>query len=243
VGRAGRDGQDSICQLLLVPQDRVVLENFTFGDTPTRQAVGRLLEVIAGQAETFHISHYQLSAETDIRILVARTLLTYLELDGYIAGTAPRYDTYKLKPLVTSKQILAHFSGERRDFVGGMLSCLTKGRTWFLLNMAVAARRLRCERERLVKAVEYLSERGWIEIQVSDLVHGYQRLRPLEPLQRLADELHQRLVEREAAEIARLDEVFELAQAADCLPQRLSAHFGEQLSAPCGRCTACAGEG
>src|SRR5690606_13739129 len=158
VGRAGRDGQDSICQLLLVPQDRIVLENFTFGDTPTRQAVGRLLEVIAGQAETFHISHYQLSAETDIRILVARTLLTYLELDGYIAGTAPRYDTYKLKPLVTSKQILAHFSGERRDFVGGMLSCLTKGRTWFLLNMAVAARRLRCERERLVKAVEYLSE-------------------------------------------------------------------------------------
>jgi len=243
VGRAGRDGQDSICQLLLVPQDRVVLENFTFGDTPTRQAVGRLLEVVAGQAETFHISHYQLSAETDIRILVARTLLTYLELDGYIAGTAPRYDTYKLKPLVTSKQILAHFSGERRDFVAGMLSCLTKGRTWFLLNMAVAARRLRCERERLVKAVEYLSEQGWIEVQVSDLVHGYQKLRSLGDTELLADALYQRLVEREAAEVTRLDDVFALAQAGGCLAQRLSQHFGETLSQDCGRCTFCLGEG
>lgn len=243
VGRAGRDGQDSICQLLLVPQDRVVLENFTFGDTPTRQAVGRLLEVIAGQAATFHISHYRLSAETDIRILVARTLLTYLELDGYIAGTAPRYDTYKLKPLVTSKQILAHFSGERRDFVGGMLSCLTKGRTWFLLNMAVAARRLNCERERLVRAVEYLSERGWVEVQVSDLVHGYQKLRPLGDIEQLADALYQRLVEREAAEVARLDDVFDLARANRCLAQRLSQHFGETLGEPCGRCTFCLGEG
>ena len=91
--------------------------------------------------------------------------------------------------------------------------------------------------------IKAAGERGWIEIQVSDLVHGYQRLRPLEPLDRLGDGLHQRLVEREAAEIARLDEVFELAQAADCLPQRLSAHFGEQLPTPCGRCTACVGEG
>jgi ATP-dependent DNA helicase RecQ len=243
VGRAGRDGKESLCQLLLVPEDRVVLENFTYGDTPTRQAIGRLLEIIAGQPDTFHLSHYQLSAETDIRILVARTLLTYLELDGYITGTAPRYDTYKIKPLVTSKHILGHFNGQRRDFIAGMLSCLSKGRTWFLLNMAAAARRLDCERERLVKAVEYLAERGWIEVQVSDLVHGYQKQRPLDDTKVLGDSLYQRLVDREAAEIGRLDEVFELAQAANCLPQRLSAHFGEALQQRCGHCSACVGEG
>lgn len=243
IGRAGRDGNDSICELLLVPEDRVVLENFTFGDTPTRQAVGRLLDIVAGQADLFHISHYQLSFETDIRILVARTLLTYLELDGYIHGTSPRYDTYKIKPLVTSKHILSHFTGEPRNFLAGMLGCLSKGRTWFLLNMAVAAKRLGCERERLVKAVEHLVEKGWIEVQVSDLVHGYQKLKPFGDVKLLADSLFQRLVDREASEIARLDDVFDLAKAGGCLAARLSSHFGEVMQQACGRCSSCIGDG
>jgi ATP-dependent DNA helicase RecQ len=243
VGRAGRDGNDSICELMLVPEDRVVLENFTYGDTPTRQAVGRLLDLVSGQPDTFYISHYQLSAETDIRILVARTLLTYLELDGYLIGTSPRYETYKVKPLVTSKHILSHFSGEPREFLAGMLSCLTKGRTWFLLNMAVAAKRLSCQRERLVKAVEHLVEKGWIEVEVSDLVHGYKKLKPLGNNKVLADAMFQRLVDREAAEIARLDDVFDLAKAGGCLAARLSNHFGEAMQQACGRCTSCRGDG
>jgi len=243
IGRAGRDGGDAICELLLVPEDRVVLENFSFGDTPTRQAVGKLIDLVAGQSDTFHISHYQLSAETDIRILVARTLLTYLELDGYIVATAPRYDTYKIKPLVTSKYILSHFTGEPREFLAGMLGCLTKGRSWFLLNMAVAGRRLGCTRERLVKAVEHLVEKGWIELQVSDLVHGYQKVKPFGDMKVLGDTLHRRLVEREGAEIKRLDDVFDLAAAGGCLAARLSSHFGEVMQQACGRCTSCRGEG
>lgn len=243
IGRAGRDGDDSICELLLVPEDRVVLENFTYGDTPTRQAVGRLIEIIAGQPETFHLSHYQLSAETDIRILVARTLLTYLELDGYLAGMSPRYDTYKLKPRLTSAEILSHFQGEPRQFLASLLACLVKGRTWFTLNMAAATRRLRCERSRAVKALEHLAGQGWIELQTSDLVHGYRKLRSLGDTKLLADQFHQRLVEREASEIGRLDDVLDLAAATRCLAGRLSEHFGERLDEPCGRCSACLGHG
>lgn len=243
IGRAGRDGADSICELLLVPDDRVVLENFAFGDTPTRHAVGKLIDFVVGQSDLFHVSHYQLSAETDIRILVARTLMTYLELEGYIVGKSPRYDTYKVKPLVASSVILSHFTGERREFIGGMLACLTKGRTWFLLNMAVATKRLGCERERLVKAVEYLVEKGWIEVEVSDLVHGYQKTRPITEPKLLADQLYQRLEQRERDEVARLDGVFTLARATDCMSARLSHHFGETISTACGRCSSCNGEG
>jgi ATP-dependent DNA helicase RecQ len=243
IGRAGRDGKDSLCELMLVPDDRIILENFAFGDTPTRHAVGKLIDLIAGQSDLFHISHYQLSAETDIRILVARTLLTYLELDGYITGKSPRYDTYKIKPLVASSVILSHFTGERKDFIGGMLSCLTKGRTWFLLNMAVASKRLGCERDRLVKAVEYLAEKNWIEVEVSDLVHGYQKTRPITEPKLLADQIYERLEQRERDEVARLDGVFGLAKATDCMAGRLSHHFGEKLAKPCGRCSGCNGEG
>ncbi len=243
IGRSGRDGLDSICELMLVPDDRIVLENFVFGDTPTRHAVGKLIDFVVGQSDLFHVSHYQLSAETDIRILVARTLLTYLELDGYITAKAPRYDSYKIKPLVASSIILSHFNGERKDFIGGMLSCLTKGKTWFLLNMAVAAKRLQCERERLVKAIEYLVEKGWIEVDVSDLVHGYQKNRPIAEPKILADQLFQRLEQREGDEVGRLDGLFELAKAKDCMAATLSHHFGEKLSKPCGKCSFCIGEG
>ncbi len=69
IGRAGRDGLDSVCEMFVVPEDRVVLENFAYGDTPTRRAIGKLIDLVVGQPDTFHISHYQLSAETDIRIL------------------------------------------------------------------------------------------------------------------------------------------------------------------------------
>jgi ATP-dependent DNA helicase RecQ len=243
IGRAGRDGGDSICEVLLMPEDRTILENFTYGDTPSRHSVGRLIDLIAGQADSFHVSHYKLSSETDIRILVVRTLLTYLELDGYLKSTSPRYDCYKIKPLVSSKSILDRFEGERRTFVSGVLSSLTKGRTWFLLNTVLAAKKLGVERERVVKAVDYMAEQGWLEVQVSDLVHGFRWLRRIEQPKTLADHLHQRLTQREKSEVSRVDEVFKLVSATACQAAALSQHFDESLATPCGRCSACLGEG
>ena len=243
IGRAGRDGKLSICEMLLVPDDRIVLENFTYGDTPSRHSVGRLIDLLAGQPDPFFVSHYRLSSESDIRILVVRTLLTYLELDGYIKATSPRYESYKIKPLVTSQAILGQFQGERRDFIAGVLGSLTKGRTWFTLNMAVAAKRLEATRERIVKAVDYMAEQGWLEIKVADLVHGYRWLRKIEQAKLLADDLYERLAKREQSEVQRLQEVFQLATANSCQANQLSTHFGETIDPPCGQCSHCIGDG
>ena len=243
IGRAGRDGDDAICELLLAPEDRTVLENFTYGDTPSRHSVGRLIELVRGQPDPFHVSHYKLSYETDIRILVVRTLLTYLELDGYLKATSPRYDTYKIQPKVTSKAILDRFDGERRQFVADVLSCLTKGKTWFTLNMTVATNRLKCDRQRIVKAIDYMAEQGWLEVQVSDLVHGFRWLQRFDDPKLIADNLYERLAAREQGEVARLDDVIELASAGACQAALLSAHFGQSMALPCGRCSACIGEG
>lgn len=243
IGRAGRDGGDSICEMLLVPEDRIVLENFTYGDTPSRRGVGRLIDDLLDQADAFHVSHYKLSAETDIRILVVRTLLTYLELEGYLKATSPRYGSYKIKPLVTSVEILDRVTGEQRRFLAGVLSCLTKGRSWFTLNMAAATERLRTDRERIVKAVDYMADQHWLEVKVADLVHGYQWLRRIGQPEALADELHRRLITREHGEIQRLDSVLAMAKAGACQAAALSAHFGESIAEPCGQCSACLGEG
>lgn len=243
IGRAGRDGEDATCELFLVPEDRVALENFAYGDTPDRDSIDRLLELITGQPPEFFISHYKLSSATNMRLSVVRTLLTYLELDGYLIGTSPRYDSYRFKPRVTSQQILRNLPESKRGFVRDLLATSVRAKTWFSIPLAVAARRLAVPRERIVRAIDYLADRGWLEVRVAELVHGYRHQRPIGDPGELAGHYDRRFREREASEIQRLDEVFELARAESCLAARLSAHFGERLQQTCGRCSACRGDG
>ncbi|MCD0459234.1 RecQ family ATP-dependent DNA helicase [Roseiconus lacunae] len=243
IGRAGRDGEASICELLLVPEDRVVLENFSFGDTPSRHGVGRLLEFLCGQPDEFFLSHYKLSFETDIRILVVRTLLTYLEIDGWLESTSPRYDTYKIYPKVTSKAILNNFDGERREFLAGLLGQLTKGRKYFYLNMAAACKALGQPRSRLVKAVEFMAAQNWIDVNVKDLVHGYRWLKRIDQPKVIADDCYERVMNRERSQVARIDEVFDIARATKCQANHLASHFGQPMDQDCGQCTYCIGDG
>lgn len=243
IGRAGRDGQASTCELLLLPEDRVILENFTYGDTPSRHSVGRMIDFCHGQPDEFFVSHYKLSFETDIRILVVRTLLTYLELDGYIKATSPRYDSYKINPLVTSQAILNNFDGERRQFLAGLLGQLTKAKKWFSLNTVTAAKALRQDRQRIVKAVDFMAAQNWIEVKVSDLVHGYRWVRRIEQPKVVADMYFDKIVGREKSEVQRLDEVFQIARAAQCQSSLLASHFGETMEHDCGQCSHCQGEG
>jgi ATP-dependent DNA helicase RecQ len=243
IGRAGRDDEESICELLLLPEDRVVLENFTFGDTPSRHSVGRMIDFCSGQLDEFYVSHYKLSFETDIRLLVVRTLLTYMELDGYLQATSPRYDTYKIRPLVTSKAILSNFDGERRNFLTGLLGQLTKAKKWFSLNMVTAAKTLGEDRQRIVKAVDFMAAQNWIEVSVSDLVHGYRWIRRIDQRKIVADQYYEKVLSREKSNVSRLEDVFSIATASRCQSRMLAEHFGETMDEPCGHCSHCIGDG
>jgi ATP-dependent DNA helicase RecQ len=108
--------------------------------------------------------------------------------------------------------------------------------------MAVATRRLEEPRERIIKAIDYLAERGWLTVRAKDLVHGYRRLRTIEAPEQLAKTYYQRLLEREQNELRRVDEMMKLLSGGHCLSWQLSAHFGEQLDAACGVCSVCRGE-
>ena len=63
IGRAGRDGRPSVCEMFFCPDDLNVLENFVYGDTPTADAVeGLVREIFANDAE-FDVSEYELSSD------------------------------------------------------------------------------------------------------------------------------------------------------------------------------------
>ncbi len=242
IGRAGRDGLPSNCHMLACADDLNVLENFIYGDTPDESSIFNLIESFFAQnpvGEELEVSLYSLSSEFDIRSLVLRTLLTYLELDGYVQGGTPFYADYSFKPLLSSQEILQRFDGERKVFVGNLFRQATKGKIWYKLNPATAAIKLGTNRERIITALDWLGEQQLLEVKVAGVRQNYRILRQPESTESLSKELFQRFQQRELAEINRLQQVLDLVAMDDCQTNSLAAHFGELRQSPCGHCSSC----
>ncbi len=239
IGRAGRDGEPSTCELLYCTDDLNVLQNFVYGDTPARDAVRSFVREVLSLGDQFDVSTYELSNTHDIRLLVVRTLLTYLELTGYLEGGTPFYSTYQFKPLQSSKEILARFQGERREFLAKVFQQTVKARTWFKIDVDAAARNINTDRDRIIRALDYLAEQGLLELKTEGVRLRYRRLKMPPELDALADKLFDRAVAREQNELARLDDVVSLVTHPGCQVSRLGAHFGEPLADPCGHCSSC----
>lgn len=244
IGRAGRDGLDAYCLFLYFPADRIPLENFAYGDTPTRRSLHTLIDEIFSTptGEEVVLNLYELSTNHDIRPLVLRTLLTYLEIDGYLQEKTPIYSSYQFKALLPSQEILAELSGEPRAFLANLLRQSVKKRVWFSIDLESAQKALNTTRDRIIKALDWCHENGYLEVQATDLRHRYRLLKTPGSLEALAAELDVRARVREEGEVARLDQVIALASEPGCLSAKLSQHFGEKLPADrCGRCDDCQG--
>ena len=239
IGRAGRDGEPAICHTLACLDDLNVLENFVYGDTPDVEALRGLIEELFGFHGEFGVNLVGLANKHDIRPLVLRTLLTYLELDGYLQGGTPFYADYSFKPLMTSGEILQQFNGERRTFLANLFRQASKARTWCHIDPAAAATALGTDRERIVRALDWLGEKKMLEVKVTGIRHRYRLIKKPDDPTALADALHQRVLKREAAEIARLHQVIELIGRDGCQTAALAMHFGETLQQPCGHCSWC----
>lgn len=239
IGRAGRDGNPSICHMLVCLDDMNVLENFVYGDTPTRGAVHSLLAELFAQDDHFDVSYNELSAQHDIRILVVRTLLTYLELDEFLEGGTPFYAGYQFKPIWSSKQILDQFEGDRQHFLANLFRQAKKARMWLHIDVDGAAVSLGTTRDRVVRALDYLGEQQMLDVKAQGMRHRYRRLKMPRDLDRLTESLHQRMKDREAGEITRLNEVVHLVENHGCQVSTLCAHFDRALDTPCGHCSWC----
>jgi ATP-dependent DNA helicase RecQ len=243
IGRAGRDGKPSVCELLACGDDVATLENFTFGDTPTPQAVASFLDEVLSQGPAFDISAHELSAAHDIRPLVVETMLTYLELGGVLEATGPFYNEYKFQPTKPSAEILAKFDARRADFLRSLLGQSQKGKTWFKIDLARAGAAIGAPREKMVAALNYLEEQGDLVLQVAGVRQGYRLKKPDVDRRALAKKLSDRFLERERRDVERLAQTLAFAEHDGCLTRYLLRYFGEDLTADCGHCGRCVGEG
>ena len=258
IGRAGRDGLRSTVELFACPDDVATLENFAYGDTPAKSAFRSLLAEVVGEENEaaeyptpntqhpipeFSVNLYELANKHDLRPLVLRTAMTYLELEGVLRQGTPFYAGYALKPLQPVEVIVGQFKGEPARLVADLFAHADRGKSkaamWYRFNPDDMAETLGQERKRIVRALEVLEERGLVEMTASDARQRYTLLKPDADISELATELTQKFVQREQQEVKRLAEVLSFITHAGCQINLLVGYFGEQRAEPCGHCTYC----
>ena len=245
IGRAGRDGQPSDCLVLANRDSLSVLQNFVYGDTPEREGVRCVLEELrqAGAGGQWELMLNQLSDQSNIRQLPLKTLLVQLELKGIIAPRFAYFAEYRFKYLLEPEALVAKFEGERRQFVEAIVHTSARARTWCTLDFDALYQQHGADRARVVKALEYFQEKGWIELESKQMTEVYALLDASFDAEALSGELHAYFKQHEASEITRIDNMLALFESAECLSQRLAEYFGDrQAPQRCGHCSVCRGQ-
>ena len=245
IGRAGRDGQPSDCLVLANRDSLTVLQNFVYGDTPEREGIRCVLNELlqAGAGGQWELMLNQLSDQSNIRQLPLKTLLVQLELRGIIAPRFAYFAEYRFKYLLEPEALVAKFEGERRQFVEAIVQTSARARTWCTLDFDALYQQHGADRARVVKALEYFQEKGWIELESKQMTEVYALLDQRFDADALSGELHAYFKQHEASEITRIDNMLALFESAECLSQRLAAYFGDcQAPQRCGHCSVCRGQ-
>ena len=246
IGRAGRDGLPSDCYVLGNLDSLNTIENFVYGDTPEQAGIETVLNHIQQHQENgqWEMQLYALSSASNIRQLTLKTLLVQLEMQGVITPLYTYSAEYSVKLLCEQSVILAAFEGERRSFVECLLANIQFRRTWGVVDFeAIYNTYAGGDRKRVIAALEYFKDKGWIELKPSGALEVFAvNNQALD--QGLAGRLAQHFKQHEQGEIKRIGLMLRFLQSANCLSYGLAKYFDDQ-NAPqqCGHCSVCKGLG
>lgn len=258
IGRAGRDGLPSTCLTIAGRDGLRVLESFVYGDTPEYVGILRLLEEIssAGQAQDrqWEVLLNTLSRDTNIRLLPLKTLLVRLEMHGIIAPRFAFLAEYRLRYHIEPTALVGHFAGERAAFVRLLIDNVAIARTWGAvdferLHQAGQAQQIDASRARVITALEYFQDKGWLTLEGKRMTDVYEICQPEFSVEAMASQLFNECLDRERIEIERLHSMLALFESESCLTRRLAEHFGDTTfdgplgteQGRCGHCSVCYG--
>ncbi len=241
IGRAGRDGLPAVCEMLACAEDRTVLENFIFSDTPSEGAVRNLLERVLRAGEDFDVSFYDLATTADIRQTVVEIIFAYLETEGVLEGRGVFWDVFRVKLLQPMAKVLAGRGKKERKLLEGVFESLDAEWKWLSVPIRATSERLGVKAEVLRELLSELEAADEVVLKKSGWRHAFRMKQEIEEPGVLAREFAERFRKREETDLARLDEVFALSSTRSCLTKVLLKHFGEVMAEPCDHCDRCRG--
>ena len=179
IGRAGRDGNPSLCCLMGNKNGMPVLENFAYGDTPGLENIRQVLaDICQSRGNLFEVRAYTLSRKADIRLLPLKTLLVYLEMANIISPQYTYFENYTFQYLVPAETIIEKFNNERQQFVTVILDNSTTARTWTSVDINAIVVESGVDRQRVLTALEYFHEQKWIDLKPKSAVEVFEILNP-----------------------------------------------------------------
>lgn len=241
IGRAGRDGQPSVCELFACPDDATTLENFVYGDTPDSTSLRGLLDELLSDSEAIDIALYDLSKRFDMRQLVVSTLLTRLELAGVIRSIGHYYGSIRFAPNCDSQQLLSQYPENQAAFLKKVFSCSSKAKKWVTLDMDQAMAVTGQDRSVILRALESMEQKGLAELQLAGYRQRFERLQEMPDIDLLTKEMAARFQSHEETEIERIHRMLNYSKEPRCLTAQLLEYFGEEIE-DCGHCSRCLGE-
>ena len=241
IGRAGRDGAPSICELFACSDDCTTLENFVYGDTPDPESITSIVTELLDSDDDIDIAITDLSRRHDIRQLVVNTLLTRLELKGIIRSEGHYYGDIRFAPTGSSAEILAQYPDNQAAFIRKIFACCSKARKWITLDIDKAMEHTGQQRNVILRALDSLQSKGLAELQLAGYRQRFRRLQQDVNIAELCKELETTFQQHETMEIDRIGSVLTYAQSETCLTTKLLDYFGEAIE-PCGHCGICLGD-
>ena len=242
IGRAGRDGEVSNCTFIGSREGIHTLENFVYGDTPSKESIRTLLTEIASHPDRqWEMRQYELSKHLDMRLLPLKTLLVYLELFGVIKPLRVFFENYAFKYERPKGALTEAFQGERRAFVETIISESADKKVWSYPDMQAIGEKTGSPRERILKALTWFEEQGMITLKQGRAVDVFEILQTNIDVTALTENLYDLFSRKEITEVGRIHSILDLADRNTCLAQALSTYFGEPLPSGCGVCSVCRG--
>ncbi|MGB9442110.1 MAG: RecQ family ATP-dependent DNA helicase [Desulfobacterales bacterium] len=241
IGRSGRDGSPALCEVLANRDSIPILENFIYGDTPEKKSIFQLLRTIKeNKSVVWEIKTVTLANELNIRILPLKTLLVYLAMEEIIRPKLTYFAEYSFKYKAKLPDIINSFEGERKRFVAAVLNhCQTK-KIWTTVDIQAILDSYDTDRQRILAALAYFEEKGWIDLQSRQAVDVYHISTQAFNIDDMAEKMHVLFKNKERLEIQRIHNMVGFFESDACISKRLAGYFGEHLAKEhCGHCSFC----
>ncbi|KAI0566205.1 ATP-dependent DNA helicase RecQ [Gracilaria domingensis] len=245
IGRAGRDGLPSICEALICIDDVPTLEGFILGETPTKDAVRKIVQELFQNAKVdghIEFSTYDLCFNHDIRDTCLGQILAHLDIsEGAIEESTPFFSFIDLR---------MHPADQRRwpaqnSPAGRIISISTVKKAFITVDVTKVAEEMDMEYGQVSRLCDDMVVDGYmVEAKPKKLKHRARVKRVPEDVNTVADNLYNKLVKAQQRQIGRLHEVLKFFSADECQTWRLAKHLGDEVSSTgCGHCEFCLNQG